>query len=143
MHEGDESKLTEVTSEIKSMLPQLVTLNNHQLALGKEKRENRKRHYEERNPGKSGMKESAKKGAAKKEVTKKGTAKKEVMKKEETKKEETKEEKPTSDVEQAPEEMEPQQSGVMDVETKKVKVDSEAVASFLKGAGETELDGWD
>ena len=143
MHEGDESKLTEVTSEIKSMLPQLVTLNNHQLALGKEKRENRKRHYEERNPGKSGMKESAKKGAAKKEVTKKGTAKKEVTKKEETKKEETKEEKPTSDVEQAPEEMEPQQSGVMDVETKKVKVDSEAVASFLKGAGETELDGWD
>lgn len=143
MHEGDESKLTEVTSEIKSMLPQLVTLNNHQLALGKEKRENRKRHYEERNPGQSGMKESAKKGAAKKEVTKKGTAKKEVTKKEETKKEETKEEKPTSDVEQAPEEMEPQQSGVMDVETKKVKVDSEAVASFLKGAGETELDGWD
>ena len=143
MHEGDESKLTEVTSEIKSMLPQLVTLNNHQLALGKEKRENRKRHYEERNPGKSGMKESAKKGAAKKEVTKKGTAKNEVMKKEETKTEETKEEKPTSDVEQAPEEMEPQQSGVMDVETKKVKVDSEAVASFLKGAGETELDGWD
>ena len=138
MHEGDESKLTDVTSEIKSMLPQLVTLNNHQLALGKEKRENRKRHYEERNPGKSGMKESAKKGAAKKEVTKKGTAKKEV-----TKKEETKKEKPTSDVEQAPEEMEPQQSGVMDVETKKVKVDSEAVASFLKGAGETELDGWD
>ena len=138
MHEGNESKLTEVTSEIKSMLPQLVTLNNHQLALGKEKRENRKRHYEERNPGKSGMKESAKKGTAKKEVTKKGTTKKE-----ETKKEETKEEKPTSDVEQAPEEMEPQQSGVMDVETKKVKVDSEAVASFLKGAGETELDGWD
>ena len=138
MHEGDESKLTEVTSEIKSMLPQLVTLNNHQLALGKEKRENRKRHYEERNPGKSGMKESAKKGVTKKEVMKKGTTKKE-----ETKKEETKEEKPTSDVEQAPEEMEPQQSGVMDVETKKVKVDSEAVASFLKGAGETELDGWD
>ena len=138
MHEGDESKLTEVTSEIKSMLPQLVTLNNHQLALGKEKRENRKRHYEERNPGKSGMKESAKKGAAKKEVMKKGTTKKGT-----TKKEETKEEKPTSDVEQAPEEMEPQQSGVMDVETKKVKVDSEAVASFLKGAGETELDGWD
>lgn len=138
MHEGDESKLTEVTSEIKSMLPQLVTLNNHQLALGKEKRENRKRHYEERNPGQSGMKESAKKGAAKEEVMKKGTTKKGT-----TKKEETKEEKPTSDVEQAPEEMEPQQSGVMDVETKKVKVDSEAVASLLKGAGETELDGWD
>ena len=130
------------------MLPLLVTLNNHQLALGKEKRENRKRHYEERNPGKTGMKESAKKGVTKKEVTKKGVTKKEVTKKgttkkEVTKKEETKEEKPTSDVEQAPEEMEPQQSGVMDVETKKVKVDSEAVASFLKGAGETELDGWD
>ncbi|OAO16933.1 leucine rich repeat protein [Blastocystis sp. ATCC 50177/Nand II] len=44
----DEASLEKVTSVIKSMLPHLVTLNNHQLQLGKENRECRKRHYEER-----------------------------------------------------------------------------------------------
>ena len=44
----DKEALEKVNKRIQEMLPQLLTLNNRILSLGVEKREQRKKHYEEK-----------------------------------------------------------------------------------------------
>lgn len=76
--DGEDLRIIDsVNKTICSMLPQLTTLNNRQLALGKEKKESRKKHYEEKHGGVS-MNEgvvkegdgSMKKGVVKQKVVK-------------------------------------------------------------------------
>ena len=158
------SKNEQVNSVICSMLPQLTTLNNRQLALGKEKKESRKKHYEEKQGGKSEKKEktevpskqvekkSKKKGVEKKSESVKEVSKKGVEKKSESVKEVSKksvEEVSKQSIEETPNASatidDTPQSGVLEVEdTKATKTNTEEVANFLIGKNnEEELDGWD
>ena len=49
--EGNQEQVYEkVNQRIHEILPHLTALNNRQLALGKERKETRKRHFEEKHP---------------------------------------------------------------------------------------------
>lgn len=58
------SKVESVNKTVSAMLPQLTVLNNRQLALGKEKKDSRRKHFEE----KTGLKSGSPKTVEKKET---------------------------------------------------------------------------
>ena len=153
--EGYQEQVYErVNQRIHELMPHLTTLNNRQLALGKERKESRKRHFEEKHPD------------LKKEVTaKKPSRKARTIKKKNEEKApsqatpETASTQPDQGAKKAVTEegsslvqnssqfSEQGQSGVVTVETSSEthKSNVDDVAAFLMNGAEkeVEVDGWD
>lgn len=137
------------------MLPQLTVLNNRQLALGKEKKDSRRKHFEEKTGLKSGGPKTVEKKETKSKKVEKNS-KKVVSKKISTKPSESpkKDETPQQPSEEKDLVLIWQivnvqaQSGVLEVETVNThqtdKSHQEDVSNFLLGKDTAEeLDGWD
>lgn len=69
------SKVESVNKTVSTMLPQLTVLNNRQLALGKEKKDSRRKHFEEKTGLKSGSPKTVEKKEAKPKKVEKSSKK--------------------------------------------------------------------
>ena len=164
--EGYQEQVYErVNQRIHEMLPRLTTLNNRQLALGKERKESRKRHFDEKHPDLKKKEVTAKKPSRKARTTKKKNEDEEEKEQQkvptpataetastpsdqgEKKAIKGEEEGGSSLVQNSSQFSEQGQSGVVTVETSgethKSNVDD--VAAFLMNGAEkeVEVDGWD
>ena len=159
--DGNQEQVYErVNQRIHEMLPRLTTLNNRQLALGKERKESRKRHFDEKHPDLK-KEVTAKKPSRKLRVAKKKSEEEQKKaataaapeaapapsEKEERPAGEKKEEQSSPLVQNENQLSEQNQSGVVGVETSSQthKSNADDVTAFLMNGAENEVevDGWD